>query len=84
MLSDSEARDRDTLALMTHQDRYRTERPGRGDGQVACELHPDGAGQRLRRDPQRKPNEIGCVFAGADLRIGELSPDAYAALLDEL
>ena len=84
MLSDSEARDRDTLALMTYQDRSRTELPDRGDGQDARELHPDGAGQRLRRDPQRKPNAIGCVFAGANLRVGELSPDAYAALLEEL
>jgi hypothetical protein len=69
---------------MTRQDRYRTEPPDRGDGQEAGELHPDGASQRLQRDPQRKPNEIGCVFAGADLRVGELSPDAYAALLEEL
>jgi hypothetical protein len=69
---------------MTHQDRQSTELPDRGDGQNAGELHPDGAGQRLRGDPQRKPNVIGCVFARASLRVGELSPDAYAALLDEL
>jgi len=84
MLSDSEARDRDTLARMTRQDRDRTELPDRGDDQVAGGRHPDGARQRWRRDPQRKPNEIGCVFAGAHLRVGELSPDAYAALLEEL
>jgi hypothetical protein len=69
---------------MTHQDRYSTELPDRGDGQVAGELHPDGAGQRVRREPQRKPTEIGCVFAGAKLRVGALSPEAYAALLEEL
>jgi len=84
MLSDSEARDRDTLSRMTHQDRSRTELPDRGDGQVARELHPDDRGQRLQRDPQHKPNAIGCVFAGVNLRVGELSPDAYAALLEEL
>lgn len=83
VLPDSEARRRDTLARMTLQDRYRTEPPDRADGQDAGELHPDGDGQ-LRRLPQRKPNEIGCVFAGAKLRVGELSPDAYAALLEEL
>jgi hypothetical protein len=44
----------------------------------------NGAGQRLRQEPPRKPSEIGCVFAGAKLRVGELSPDAYAALLEEL
>ncbi|WP_295881902.1 hypothetical protein [uncultured Thiohalocapsa sp.] len=48
----------------------------------AVERH--GASQRLQRDRQRKPNEIGDVLAGADLRVGELSPDAYAALLEEL
>jgi hypothetical protein len=69
---------------MTHQDRSRTEPPDRGEGQNAGGLHPDGAGQQLRQHPQRKPNEIGCVFAGANLRVGELSPDAYAALLEEL
>jgi hypothetical protein len=69
---------------MTHQDRYSTELPDREDDQVAGGRHLDGARQRLRRDPQRKPNEIGCVFAGAHLRVGELSPDAYAALLEEL
>jgi hypothetical protein len=69
---------------MTLQDRYRTGFPDSGDGQKADGRHPDGAGQRWQRDPQRKPNEIGCVFAGANLRVGELSPDAYAALLEEL
>ena len=47
-------------------------------------LDRDGVGQQLRPDPQRKPTEIGCVFAGVNLRVGELSPDAYAALLEEL
>lgn len=69
---------------MTHQDRHGTDLPESTDSQVPGEPHRDDIGQRLRRVPQRKPTEIGCVFAGASLRVGELPPDAYAALLEEL
>jgi hypothetical protein len=32
----------------------------------------------------RKSAEIGCVFAGLEVRVVDRSPDDYAAFLDEL
>lgn len=36
------------------------------------------------RVPARKPTNVGCVFGRYHLKVGELSPEAYAALLEEL
>jgi hypothetical protein len=36
------------------------------------------------QSPYFKPTEVGCVLAPCDPRIGQLSPEAYAALLEEL
>jgi hypothetical protein len=35
------------------------------------------------QSPYFKPTEVGCVLAPCDPRIGQLSPEAYAALLEE-
>ncbi|WP_295435205.1 hypothetical protein [uncultured Thiodictyon sp.] len=32
----------------------------------------------------RKSAEVGCVFAGLEVRVGDRSPDDYAAFLEEL
>jgi hypothetical protein len=41
--------------------------------------------QRLEpRAPAVKPTNIGCVFGRCNLKVGVLSEEAYAALLEEL
>lgn len=36
------------------------------------------------RVPASKPTNVGCVFERYHLKVGALSPEAYAALLEEL
>ena len=36
------------------------------------------------RAPVIKPKNVGCVFGHCNLKVGVLSPEAYAALLEEL
>lgn len=51
------------------------------------EAEPDGPAEPAAAQPPNQPHKsgaVGCVFAGVQVRIGERSPEAYAAYLEEL
>jgi hypothetical protein len=54
------------------------------DVSASDEPHPDHGGSAVPQSPYLKPSEVGCVLADLKPRIRELSPEAYAAFLEEL
>jgi len=58
--------------------------PDSGAAAARSELASSDARSAAKQSPYSKPTEVGCVLAPFDPRIGQLSPEAYAALLEEL
>jgi hypothetical protein len=58
--------------------------PDATDGTACNELQPGHDVSAAGQSAYLKPSEVGCVLADLKPGIGELSPEAYAALLEEL
>lgn len=77
-------RSRATLVRMAPLEKIQIDLPAATDGTVRDGLLPGHEGAAVEQSPYLKPSEVGCVLADLKPGIGELSPEAYTAFLEEL